>query len=44
MAHFNYIHDIRDSIPYEIDGTAIKVTRSDYQVALGTIEDLPVGP
>jgi DNA ligase (NAD+) len=40
-AHYTYIHDIRDKIPYEIDGTVIKVNRFDYQAALGTVSRSP---
>jgi DNA ligase (NAD+) len=41
LAHYNYIHDMRDTIPYEIDGTVIKVNRFDYQVALGNVSRSP---
>jgi len=39
--HYRYIRDIRDTIPYEIDGTVIKVNRLDYQSALGTVSRAP---
>jgi DNA ligase (NAD+) len=41
MAHYTYIHNIRDQIPYEIDGTVIKVNRFDYQAALGNVSRSP---
>jgi DNA ligase (NAD+) len=41
LAHYNYIHDMRDNIPYEIDGTVIKVNRFDYQSALGNVSRSP---
>ncbi|WP_028895556.1 NAD-dependent DNA ligase LigA [Syntrophorhabdus aromaticivorans] len=41
MAHYAYIRDMRDTIPYEIDGTVIKVNRFDYQAALGTVSRSP---
>jgi len=39
--HYRYIHDIRDSIPYEIDGTVVKVNRLDYQNILGAVSRSP---
>jgi len=39
--HYNYIKSIRDEIPYEIDGTVIKVNRLDYQSALGQVSRSP---
>lgn len=39
--HYNYIKSIRDGIPYEIDGTVIKVNRLDYQAALGQVSRSP---
>ncbi|HNQ63055.1 MAG TPA: NAD-dependent DNA ligase LigA [Syntrophorhabdaceae bacterium] len=39
--HYKYIHDIRDSIPYEIDGTVIKVNTLDYQNTLGAVSRSP---
>ncbi|HPP06410.1 MAG TPA: NAD-dependent DNA ligase LigA [Syntrophorhabdaceae bacterium] len=39
--HYNYIKSIRDEIPYEIDGTVIKVNRLDYQAALGQVSRSP---
>jgi DNA ligase (NAD+) len=41
MAHYAYIHNIRGQIPYEIDGTVIKVNRFDYQAALGNVSRSP---
>ncbi|OPY77034.1 MAG: DNA ligase [Syntrophorhabdus sp. PtaU1.Bin058] len=41
LAHYQYIRDIRDRIPYEIDGTVIKVNRLDFQDALGTVSRSP---
>ncbi len=41
IGHYNYIHSIREEIPYEIDGTVIKVNRLDYQSALGTVSRSP---
>ncbi|HOV90368.1 MAG TPA: NAD-dependent DNA ligase LigA [Syntrophorhabdaceae bacterium] len=39
--HYNYIKSIRDEIPYEIDGTVIKVNRLDYQANLGQVSRSP---
>lgn len=39
--HYNFIKSIRDEIPYEIDGTVIKVNRLDYQAALGQVSRSP---
>ena len=39
--HYNKIHDMRDQIPYEIDGTVIKVNRLDYQNILGAVSRSP---
>ncbi|MCX8110314.1 MAG: NAD-dependent DNA ligase LigA, partial [Syntrophorhabdaceae bacterium] len=39
--HYNYIKSIRDEIPYEIDGTVVKVNRLDYQAALGQVSRSP---
>lgn len=39
--YYNYIKSIRDEIPYEIDGTVIKVNRLEYQVALGQVSRSP---
>jgi len=39
--HYNYIKSIRDEIPYEIDGTVIKVNRLDYQASLGQVSRSP---
>jgi len=41
MSHYEYIRDMRDKIPYEIDGTVIKVNRFDYQAALGNVSRSP---
>lgn len=41
MAHYHYIHAMREKILYEIDGTVIKVNRFDYQAALGNISRSP---
>ncbi|MCX7965045.1 MAG: NAD-dependent DNA ligase LigA [Syntrophorhabdaceae bacterium] len=39
--HYNFIKSIRDEIPYEIDGTVIKVNRLDYQAQLGQVSRSP---
>jgi len=39
--YYKYIKHIRDEIPYEIDGTVIKVNRLDYQELLGTVSRSP---
>lgn len=39
--HYNKIHDMRGQIPYEIDGTVIKVNRFDYQNILGAVSRSP---
>jgi DNA ligase (NAD+) len=41
LKHYNYIHDTREIIPYEIDGTVIKVNRLDYQKTLGAVSRSP---
>lgn len=41
IVHYEHIHSIRDEIPYEIDGTVIKVNRLDYQELLGTVSRSP---
>lgn len=41
ISHYKYIHDMRDTIPYEIDGTVIKVNRFDYQALLGNVSRSP---
>jgi DNA ligase (NAD+) len=41
IKHYNYINGIRVKIPYEIDGTVIKVNRLDYQDKLGTVSRSP---
>lgn len=41
IGHYNYINSIREEIPYEIDGTVIKVNRFDYQNMLGTVSRSP---
>lgn len=41
MAHYEHIRAMRDQIPYEIDGTVIKVDRLDYQELLGTVSRSP---
>ncbi|HQI95544.1 MAG TPA: NAD-dependent DNA ligase LigA [Syntrophorhabdus sp.] len=41
ISHYNYIQNMRDRIPYEIDGTVIKVNRFDYQVLLGNVSRSP---
>jgi DNA ligase (NAD+) len=38
---YNYIRVIREEIPYEIDGTVVKVNRFDYQDVLGTVSRSP---
>jgi DNA ligase (NAD+) len=39
--HYNHIRSIREEIPYEIDGTVIKVNRIDHQTTLGTVSRSP---
>jgi DNA ligase (NAD+) len=41
IAHYNYVKGVREAIPYEIDGTVIKVNRLDYQERLGTVSRSP---
>ncbi len=41
IAHYRYIRSIREDMPYEIDGTVIKVNRTDYQSDLGTVSRSP---
>jgi DNA ligase (NAD+) len=41
LAHYEYIRAMRESIPYEIDGTVIKVNRFDFQERLGTVSRSP---
>jgi DNA ligase (NAD+) len=41
LANYGYIHSIREQIPYEIDGTVIKVNRFDYQDSLGAVSRSP---
>jgi DNA ligase (NAD+) len=41
IRYYRFIGDIRDEIPYEIDGTVVKVNRLDYQDALGTVSRSP---
>jgi DNA ligase (NAD+) len=38
---YTHIRSIRDKIPYEIDGTVVKVNRIDYQEALGAVSRSP---
>lgn len=40
-ANYRRVRSIRESIPYEIDGTVIKVNRTDYQSDLGTVSRSP---
>lgn len=35
LAHYRHLQEIRERLPYEIDGTVIKVNSTDYQVRLG---------
>jgi len=39
--HYDHIRSIREEIPYEIDGTVIKVNRIDHQTTLGTVSRSP---
>ncbi len=39
--YYSYIENIRDEIPYEIDGTVIKVNRFDLQNRLGAVSRSP---
>ncbi len=41
IAAYERIRQMRDTIPYEIDGTVVKVNRMDYQAALGTVSRSP---
>lgn len=41
ISHYNFINSIREEIPYEIDGTVIKVNRLDYQERLGAVSRSP---
>ncbi len=41
IAHYNFIRSIREDMPYEIDGTVMKVNRVDYQSDLGTVSRSP---
>jgi DNA ligase (NAD+) len=41
VENFARIRSIREEIPYEIDGTVIKVNRLDYQSDLGTVSRSP---
>ncbi len=41
VANFAHVRSIREEMPYEIDGTVIKVNRLDYQSDLGTVSRSP---
>jgi len=41
LTYYDHIYGIREEIPYEIDGTVIKVNRFDYQARLGTVSRSP---
>lgn len=41
ISHYNHLRNIREAIPYEIDGTVVKVNRFDYQTALGNVSRSP---
>ena len=41
LDYYKYIHSVRDTIDYEIDGTVIKVDRLDYQDTLGAVSRSP---
>ncbi|MEN6617126.1 MAG: NAD-dependent DNA ligase LigA [Syntrophorhabdus sp.] len=41
VEHYRYIGSIREQMPYEIDGTVIKVNRMDYQADLGMVSRSP---
>jgi DNA ligase (NAD+) len=41
VEHYNRIRSMRQEIPYEIDGTVIKVNRIDHQATLGTVSRSP---
>lgn len=41
VANFAHMRSIREEMPYEIDGTVIKVNRLDYQSDLGTVSRSP---
>ena len=35
LRHYRYLQEMRERLPYEIDGTVIKVNSIDYQMTLG---------
>ena len=41
LQHYSHIESIRDEIPYEIDGTVIKVNSMSYQERLGSVSRSP---
>lgn len=41
VANFAHVRSLREEMPYEIDGTVIKVNRLDYQSDLGTVSRSP---
>jgi DNA ligase (NAD+) len=41
LEQYHHVRSIREQIPYEIDGTVIKVNRLDYQEILGTVSRSP---
>jgi len=41
IQHYKYIESIRDEIPYEIDGTVIKVNNIAFQNQLGSVSRSP---
>lgn len=41
IQYYHSIKGIREELPYEIDGTVIKVNRFDYQAILGTVSRSP---
>ncbi len=41
IENYGRIRSKREDIPYEIDGTVIKVNRTDYQLDLGTVSRSP---
>ncbi|HOC46129.1 MAG TPA: NAD-dependent DNA ligase LigA, partial [Syntrophorhabdaceae bacterium] len=41
IAQYRQVRSMRENMPYEIDGTVIKVNRTDYQSDLGTVSRSP---
>lgn len=41
IAYYARLHSMREELPYEIDGTVIKVNRLDFQERLGSVSRAP---